>query len=86
MIAPAVPKTAVAEEHFDILKPDGTPAGYSKPRSLVHKNGYLHRSTHMWVLSNDGRVLLQKRSQLKDTFPVSHIQIVVHRFKAAVSV
>lgn len=59
------------EERFDILEDDGTPKGYSKNRSAVHRDGDWHRSTHIWVLASDGRVLVQKRAVGKDTFPVS---------------
>lgn len=58
------------EEHFDVLQADGTPKGFSKARSHVHRDGDWHRSTHIWVLSSDGRVLVQKRAVGKDTFPV----------------
>ncbi|KAI0562678.1 nudix hydrolase 3 [Gracilaria domingensis] len=59
----------VKEEHFDVLKEDGTLMGFSKARSLVHREGDWHRSTHIWVLSTQGEVLVQLRSALKDTFP-----------------
>lgn len=69
--------TDTLEEHFDVLQADGSPAGYSKARSLVHRDGDWHRSTHIWVLSNDGRLLVQKRSSLKDTFPVrSYVKLI----------
>lgn len=58
------------EEHFDVLYEDGTPKGFSKARSLVHRDGDWHRSTHIWVLSSEGDVLVQKRAAGKDTFPV----------------
>lgn len=62
-----------SEEHFDVVNADGSPAGFSKARSLVHRDGDWHRSTHIWVLAGDGRLLVQKRSSLKDTFPVSAV-------------
>lgn len=58
-----------------MLKPDGSLAGHSKPRSEVHRDGDLHRSTHIWVLSaasTPARLLMQLRSANKDTFPVRH--------------
>lgn len=58
------------EEHFDVVHEDGTPTGLSKTRSLVHRDGDWHRSTHIWVLSSEGDVLVQKRAVGKDTFPV----------------
>lgn len=58
------------EERFDVLNADGSFAGYSKPRSAVHYDGDWHRSTHIWVVNKQGEILVQQRSELKDTFPV----------------
>lgn len=58
------------EERFDVLNADGSFAGYSKPRSAVHRDGDWHRSTHIWVIDTQGSILVQRRSGLKDTFPV----------------
>ncbi|CAN8068577.1 unnamed protein product [Agarophyton chilense] len=58
-----------SEEHFDVLNEKGSPLGFSKARSLVHRDGDWHRSTHVWLLSTRGEVLVQMRSALKDTFP-----------------
>lgn len=40
-----------------------------KPRDEVHRNGYWHRTTHIWVLNNEKQIICQKRSLLKDTNP-----------------
>jgi hypothetical protein len=37
-------------EHFDVLTPDGTPTGVSKPRSDVHRDGDWHACVHIWVI------------------------------------
>lgn len=55
-------------EYFDILKPDGTPTGKIKERNAVHRDGDLHGSVHIWLF-RDGRVLLQKRRDDKESFP-----------------
>ncbi len=40
------------------------------PRSHVHGHPeYIHRSVHIMVLHPDGKLLLQKRSMIKDTQP-----------------
>lgn len=58
------------EEHFDVLTAAGVATGAASPRSLVHRDGLWHRSTHIWVVSPARRaVLLQKRAAAKDTFP-----------------
>lgn len=60
-------------ELFDVCKPDGTPCGHVKERNMVHRSGDLHRTIHIWVIRRrpDGGVdvLLQKRSQRKDSHP-----------------
>ena len=44
------------------------PLGRSKARGDVHRDGDWHRSVHVW-LASDSSLLLQQRSELKDTFP-----------------
>ena len=59
-------------EFFDIVDMTGTPTGKIINRETAHREGILHRTTHLWILRrNDGvtEVLLQKRSQNKDSFP-----------------
>lgn len=60
-------------ELFDLCGEDGMPAGHVKERSMVHRDGDLHRTVHMWVVRKreDGGVdvLLQKRSKDKDSYP-----------------
>lgn len=60
-------------ELLDICGEDGTPTGLVKERSMVHRDGDLHRTVHIWVIRKreDGGldVLLQKRSKDKDSYP-----------------
>lgn len=56
-----------------MLREDGTHMGFSKARSLVHRDGDWHRSTHVFVCATDGRVLVQLRARGKDTFPVRYV-------------
>ena len=59
-------------EYLDIVDERGNPTGETVSREEAHKNGILHRTAHVWVIRNaDGRteVLLQKRSDEKDSFP-----------------
>ena len=60
------------DDLFEILNEDGTPTGRIKKRALVHRDGDLHGASHIFVVRlHQGRiqVLLQKRSQSKDSFP-----------------
>ncbi len=60
-------------ELFDLLKEDGSISGEVQERSVVHREGSLHGTVHMWIVrdTEDGRhdVLLQKRSIDKDSHP-----------------
>lgn len=60
-------------EFFDILNEDGKKTGEVKERSLVHKDGDLHGTVHIWLLRKNNKgtfdLLLQKRSKDKDSFP-----------------
>lgn len=61
------------EEPFDVCDEEGRPTGERKARRLVHADGDWHRSVHVWViLRTEGdvpRLLLQRRSLEKDTWP-----------------
>ncbi|MEZ4391849.1 MAG: NUDIX domain-containing protein [Polyangiales bacterium] len=59
-------------ERFDVLDERGEPAGFSRPRGEVHRDGDWHASVHVWILLRwQGRVgvVLQRRSMDKDTNP-----------------
>ena len=59
-------------EMLDIVDENGHPTGVVKERTKVHEDGDLHRTSHVWIVrdTKDGlEVLLQKRSDNKDSFP-----------------
>lgn len=59
-------------ELFDIRNLDGTITGEVKERSLVHQDGDLHGTVHIFITRKNGEsyeILLQKRSMNKDSFP-----------------
>jgi O-acetyl-ADP-ribose deacetylase (regulator of RNase III)/isopentenyldiphosphate isomerase len=43
--------------------------GGIKPKSDVHRDGDWHVAAHVWIVTPDGRVLLQRRSHLKENWP-----------------
>ena len=61
------------EEYFDIRDSAGNPTGEVKARSLVHRDGDIHGTSHVWLVRKNKKsgydVLLQKRSDDKDSFP-----------------
>ncbi len=60
-------------ELLDVLGPDGEKSGKVSERGVVHREGALHATAHVWVAREreSGRfdLLLQKRSQDKDSYP-----------------
>ena len=61
-------------ELLDLRKEDGSRKGETKERELVHRDGDLHGTSHVWLVRyradrGSADVLLQKRSVHKDSFP-----------------
>lgn len=60
-------------ELVDVLDESGEPSGLVRERGMVHARGDYHRTGHVWVVrKNENRnweVLLQKRSEQKESFP-----------------
>jgi len=60
-------------EMFDVIDEDGNPTGIIKERGVVHREGALHATAHIWIArqNEDGGydILLQKRSACKDSHP-----------------
>lgn len=58
-----------SDELLDVLDESGGATGSAKPRGEVHRDGDRHRVFHLWVVREDGTVLLQRRSRHKDLEP-----------------
>ena len=56
-------------ELIDVLTSDGAPTGRRKPKSEIHRDGDWHRATHVWIVTPDDRILLQRRSVRKENNP-----------------
>jgi isopentenyldiphosphate isomerase len=59
-------------EFFDIVDENGIPTGKTVSRDEAHRSGIPHRTAHVWIIDRSAphiRVLLQKRSDNKDSFP-----------------
>jgi 8-oxo-dGTP diphosphatase len=60
-------------EMFDVIDENGVPTGFIKERGVVHREGALHATSHIWIArknENSGYdILLQKRSTCKDSHP-----------------
>ena len=56
-------------EYFDILDENGKFTGKIKSRNEVHRNGDWHKAVHIFIVNDSNKILLQKRSAIKETFP-----------------
>ena len=56
------------DELFDVVNEKDNVVG-QRWRSVVHRDGLLHRAVHVWVFNAAGQLLLQMRSETKDEFP-----------------
>ena len=59
-------------EYFDVCNEQGEPTGETVSREIAHRDGILHRTSHVWILREKAgkkQVLLQKRSKQKDSYP-----------------
>lgn len=59
-------------ELLDIVDMHGNPTGQTVDRETAHREGILHRTSHVWICRfRQGRpeLLVQKRCSTKDSFP-----------------
>ena len=57
------------DELIDILKANGEPTGSTAMKSEAHLKGFFHPTVHIWFYTSNGKILLQKRAENKDTHP-----------------
>lgn len=57
------------DELIDITTKNGIPTGKTALKSEAHKNGWFHATVHIWLYTNDKKVLLQQRAFTKKVFP-----------------
>ncbi len=59
----------MSKEYFDILDENGNKTGKIKLRSEVHRDGDWHKAVHIWIINDNGDILLQRRCATKDSNP-----------------
>ena len=59
----------MSEEMFDVVTAEGKATGQRRRRDDVHRDGDWHVSAHVWIVTPDGRVLLQRRAEGKESHP-----------------
>ena len=60
------------QEYLDVVTEGGQPTGEIISRDEAHRKGICHRTAHVWVVrrkSEGWDILLQKRSEEKESFP-----------------
>ena len=48
----------MSKEYFDLLDENGNKTGKTKLRSEVHRDGDWHKAVHIWIINNNGEILL----------------------------
>ena len=57
-------------EKWDIIDEKGNPTGKVTLRGrAILRSGEYHLVVHIWIVSDDGKILLQKRSESKKLMP-----------------
>lgn len=59
-------------EYLDVVDMQGNPTGERVERTKAHREGYRHRTSHVWIVRKKHgsvEILLQKRCKGKDSFP-----------------
>lgn len=56
-------------EPIDVLTRDGAPTGAVIDKADAHRTGAWHRAAHVWIVTPDRRVLLQRRAWQKENWP-----------------
>lgn len=59
----------MAKEYFDLLDENGNKTGKTKLRTEVHRDGDWHKAVHIWIINDNGEILLQRRCATKDSNP-----------------
>lgn len=57
-------------EYIDIVTKDGKPTGKSELKSIIHQKGYYHHTSHLWLYTDAGNILLSQRSAKKTICPL----------------
>ena len=57
------------EEFLEVYSPEGTKTGQKKSKSEIHRKGLFHSTVHVWIFTETGNILIQKRSKKKELNP-----------------
>ena len=57
------------EEFLEVYSPEGAKTGQKKSKSEIHRKGLFHSTVHVWIFTEGGNILIQKRSKKKELNP-----------------
>ena len=57
------------EEFLEVYSPEGIKTGQKKSKSEIHRKGLFHSTVHVWIFTEEGNILIQKRSKKKELNP-----------------
>ena len=57
------------EEFLEVYSSEGTKTGQKKSKSEIHRKGLFHSTVHVWIFTEEGNILIQKRSKKKELNP-----------------
>ena len=64
-------------EFVEIYSSNGKKTGKKELLSIAHQKGYAHATVHLWLFTNSGNLVIQKRSINKKS---SFTKILVSKF------
>ena len=62
-------KTTESLELLEIYTSKGKKTGKKERKSEIHRKGLFHATVHVWIFTNKGEILIQKRSKKKELNP-----------------
>lgn len=57
------------EEYLDILDENGEKTGQKETILDTHRKALIHRTVHVWLVNDEGQILVQKRSKTMRAYP-----------------
>jgi isopentenyl-diphosphate Delta-isomerase len=51
----------IKDQPIDVLDSNWEKTGESQPFSVIHRDGLLHKTVHVWIATPEGKLLIQKR-------------------------
>jgi isopentenyldiphosphate isomerase len=57
------------DELIEVCDSAGRLTGLVKPKPAIHRDGDWHLAVHVWIVTADGRLLLQRRAAAKENHP-----------------